>query len=211
MAKKIIGVDSCLGLNYIGVVSGFDGQITYLFNNVNKLFENRELHWRKIPESVRKKCYKDMFELMNSSRVRFYLFETKKPKHVIAKVFYLREVPVLITKYFEDWFRDKFGIAEIKVHNDFRFRKVPNSSESFARALLDKLCMRLTGSRITIRKIRNQSKFITKIKSPITNNELEIFSEVDYTTDKSIQLCDILMGYSLNYKLFRDKFKPIRI
>jgi len=31
MAKKLIGIDSCLGINYIGAISGFEGQIDYLY------------------------------------------------------------------------------------------------------------------------------------------------------------------------------------
>jgi len=214
MAKMILGIDTSMNKRYCGITSGYKGAIDLSHHKIQSILAKHGktgvIHWRTLSKKIRKAAEKEIFSIFERPSVCFRLFEHKKPINMRPKEYFLKYVPLHISGPYEHWLKNRFGVVEIQIHNDYTIKKVKESSDKFAKKFLDNLTTRLSGSRITTKTaMHSRGKcFISTVRFPVSNNTLNLFSfTVGYPPTPAIQLSDLFLGYCLHnkdYATFKD-------
>lgn len=197
MAIVTVAVDTSKNKTYSGIVSGLQTDIDNLHFNISKVLAKHgrrgTIHWQKLSKRIRKSAQKEVYALINSSRIRFYIFEHKKPRNNSKKDFYLNVVPTRISAYFDSWLRVRWGHAIIEVDDDYGVSKVKDSSLVFTEKFISRLSNRIAGTYV---KVRNKKGILRTTVKNIKGSTLNLVGKVTNAGgSKGIQLADLILGY----------------
>lgn len=193
-----IAIDSSNNLRYSCTVSGRQKYFDELHKAIDSILvqhnERGPFHWSKLRRNTRKSAQKDVCELINNSKLFFNVFEHKKPPEVLGKRYYLVHVPNTMVDSFKKWLEGRSAAVRIYVDDDYTVAGVKDSTKSFIEFFIRKLCDRLIGVPVTIRKNEDVKAVIEQLNGSVMH-----FAgfKSDRKLSKEIQLADIVLGYYL--------------
>jgi hypothetical protein len=201
MAVSIIGIDSSCATNYSCAVFGYEGDIALLHGRVSEAMFGRKnciLHWKKTSKKIRQKAKLKVSEAVNDSKVRFYVFEHKKPQGEKKKEYYLTYIPNNISSFLHTKLIGKYGVVIVEADRDFEVKGIQDTTSQFLRNFLFQMCFKVVGKPASVRREGGEWKATVKFPN---QNRLEFVGRIgNYPSSKAIQLADIVLGYKLNEK-----------
>jgi hypothetical protein len=214
MAVMNIGIDTSNNKEYSVVLFGFKSEVDALHGEISKILAGHgktgAIHWRTISKKARDASRKSIYEAANNRRVYYNIARHRKPRDTSAKDYYLKYVPNALSGSVERILRGKYGHVAIEVDNDYEVKRIDNGTMVFTEAFLSRLCFRLVGEMVKVRK-DNGRGFLATIKHPDGNILNFSAAPSSRQQSKAIQLADLVLGYYLYEKEGLEKafFKKI--
>lgn len=197
MARLIIAIDTSHNKRYSCVVSGNMNELDILYKSIDTVLvkhnQKGPFHWRKLRKNVRISAKKELYELLNSSKLHFNIFEHKFPSNISSKDFFLKHIPNLVSGSLDKWLEGKGGVVLLHVDKDYVVKGIERSIEKFTENLIRRLCERLVGP-VTIRRDKDILATIKQFNGNILNF---IGSVSSRNLSKGIQIADLVLGYYL--------------
>ena len=206
----IIGIDTSKDKRLIAVVFGSNENIFKTYKLLEKEFKKLNweppLHWKKIKKESKKKILNNVSKTINSSSLKIWVFECKKPRQETRKKYYLKLCPNSIAYSFEPLIKNCKGILQIQADKDFGIKK-SNGTQEFLENLVLQTAFRQIGSTPKIFKRKNFLR--TELKKG--KDKLEIIANpVSSETSKAVQIADLTLGvYNFNKKKLKINFKKV--
>ncbi len=204
MALIVIGIDTSRNKEYSMVLFGYKTHVDELYNDVSKILarygKRGTIHWKTLSVKIRNSAKKAIYKAIKSKKVYFNIAQHKRPQNVDAKYYYLQYVPNVLSGFVEKASQGKRGSVVIEVDDDYAVKRVRNSTLVFTENFLSRLCFRLVGKMVKIRKTNDGAGFLATVKHP--NGNVLNFSTVLSTKNKTkaVQLADLVLGYYLYYR-----------
>lgn len=210
-----IGVDSAENKKLSGFVLGFDAEVNKIYNALDKIFVNcgqkGVFHWKSLSKKVKKCASEKLFNILKNSKLRFLIFEHKKPRGVSEKEFYLTIVPNEISAKLERQLKGKPFTIFLECDDDFFIKKVKDGTNKFIEELLKRLTFRLSGKMTKILRTREFLKAdIKQHPSKLTTFYGKAMLREE---SKAIQIADLILGLYrfLPRKYYQKYFKVSKI
>jgi len=199
-------IDSSTQLVYTGVISGYPSDVDALYDDFERIFRENNVahkfHWSKLSRKTRSKMKKPLIKaLKKAKKVKFNVFQHRKPNNIEKKEWYLRRIPTKVAQRLEGWLEGKGGKIELIVDDDYNVVKGGQGTKNFIEALIRQTSWRLINKDV---KIRKEEKIKATIKQT-NGNILSIHASVANKESKWIGITDVYLGiYASEKDLFQD-------
>lgn len=195
----LIGIDTAHNKRYSGVIVGSDYEISRVHNEIHKLLKSHGkggvIHWRKIPDNVRRNIKQEALHILNNSKMSLFVFEHQKQLGIRDRDYYLIRVPNGIASFLERRMKIVCGYAVIHSDDDYLVSNVEDSTGRFLWYLLDQLSFRLAGQKVPI-KVKD-GKLRATVKQE--NGKILEFLAAKSKKETSHAICvaDFIIGFYL--------------
>lgn len=195
MRTIVYGVDTADNLEYTCFVSGSKTAIIETYKKLDKILVEHNIrgvfHWKSISSRVRKRVAEPLFEICNDSKLRFIIFEHKRPQNVPHEQFFFTKTADKISEILGKQLCNKsFNTVIFFFDDDFHIKTIKNGTLEFMRAIIRRLAynlsgknVKVTGSKSVIVEFKHKG-FLIEIKSYLSNRN----------TNFEIQIADIILG-----------------